>query len=103
MGARGLRFVKTLMMKLGVAGSLVFTACPQPKCPSRTDDAPTVDEQHAGSDCHRAGERLRVLRCKEYREDWDTFCEDLIRENVPVCPVKLSRIASCAEVDSICR
>lgn len=94
-------------MKLGIAGLafIVAASCAPtpPRCPDRRDDVPNADESSLGSDCHRAGERLKALSCKQYRPDWDAFCETRVQEGVPLCPVKLSRIKSCDEINTICR
>jgi hypothetical protein len=97
-------------MKLGVGiTSVILTTAmtigcpPDPRCPDRRDDAPAPNESSLGSDCHRAGLRLQTLGCKQFRPDWDDFCESSMKENVPLCPVKLSHINSCDEISTICR
>ncbi len=75
-------------------------------CPDRSDDQETDAELAgaAGKDaCDRAGARLAALKCPEARPDFGAFCRNALANHVPICPVKLSRITKCAQVDGVCR
>jgi len=96
-------------VKLGIAGIILLAASccptrPPPSCPDRTDASETPEEISSGRvACARAGERLAELKCKQARPDFVDFCVHMISSGVPICPVKLARIKTCAEVDTICR
>lgn len=78
-------------------------AAPAPVCPDRRDDTETPAEASQGDACHRAGLRLAKLGCPEARPDWDAFCHNAVENGVPLCPTKLARVKSCAEVADVCR
>lgn len=78
--------------------------CPKPVAPDRVDAAETNDEKATGLDaCARAGKRLEALQCAEARPDFADFCRHMTAQGVPLCPTKLARITTCAEVRGICR
>lgn len=78
--------------------------CPKPVSPDRVDASETDIERASGLDaCARAGKRLEALKCAEARPDFADFCRTMTAQGVPLCPTKISRIATCAEVQTICR
>lgn len=83
--------------------AFLITGCTptRPPCPDRTD----VPLEGSGNmdPCHRAGERLKELGCKESRPDWDEFCRDQLDLGMPICPGRLAKIKSCDEIKTICR
>jgi hypothetical protein len=91
-----------------VLGLLAGASCscsppPSPSCPSRVDDTETPAELGLGDACHRAGLRLAELKCPEARPDWDAFCHEMAKQGVPLCPAKLAKVATCADVAKVCR
>jgi hypothetical protein len=78
-------------------------------CPDRNDDLETQEEvamTAKGKDaCARASDRLASFSppCKESRPDFADICRELVKKGQPICPTKLARITSCAEVDKVCR
>lgn len=56
-----------------------------------------------GSDCYRAGLRLKQLECKEARVDFEEFCQETMAQGVPLNPACLATINACTEVDTLCR
>lgn len=99
-------FVLTRLLFAALLGA-VLACCarpPSPSCPMRLrDDQETPEEAKAGDACHRAGLTLKALACPEYNANWDAFCRDMVARGVPICPTKLARVKTCAEVDEVCR
>lgn len=53
--------------------------------------------------CARAAKRLDALHCPEARPDFAAFCRHEVEHGVPICPTRLARIKTCAEVATVCR
>jgi hypothetical protein len=83
----------------------LLIGCPNPKTPAAySDDQLTSKEMSSGKDaCALAGNNLRLLQCKEGTQDFDVLCRQLVDAGQPICPVKLSRIKTCEEIESVCR
>jgi hypothetical protein len=92
------------MNRLALVFFLVLAGCPDPKNPvDYQDDKETSVEAKQGSACQRAGKRLAELKCKEAAPDFAEQCQKLVDQGLPICPTKLARIKTCAEVDTVCR
>lgn len=98
----GMRLAPVLLLAAAALG-----CPPAPHCPDRNDAKETPEEAaltKQGKDaCTRAGERLAALKCKEARKDFVEFCRHMLSQDQPICPTKLARIQSCAEIEGICR
>lgn len=83
----------------------LVVGCPGPKSPVDYDDVePTPVEAKKGkTSCQLAAERLKVLHCKESADDFAQRCQELVDAKVPLCPLKLSRIKTCDEIETVCR
>lgn len=98
-------------MKQIIAFLLVFimSCCPKPVTPpvNYQDEQETPEEvaqaKKGNTACVRAGKRLAALKCPEASADFAKLCQQLVDSGQPICPTKLARIKSCAEVDTICR
>ena len=93
------------MKKLLFVFILLFIGCPPPKVPTIYSDAEMTPSEIATNKdaCTLAGEKLRTLKCKDGTEDFDTLCRQLVDAGQPICPVKLSRIKTCKEIEEVCR
>lgn len=78
-----------------------------PKDQTYEDDKETPEEvaQAKGKTaCQRAAARLEKLHCKEAEKgDFAERCQELVDAKLPICPTKLARIQSCAEIEKVCR
>jgi hypothetical protein len=91
---------------LGLVSSL---SCQKP-CPCdasafKDDDPAPADK---GKDaCQLAADHLLKpppdgLGCKEIDPNFAAFCRDMTQQNVPICPVKLAKVKTCAEANTVC-
>lgn len=95
-------FSKLYAHKLGEAWAAECTTA-QAKV-NRDDDEETAEEKASGIDsCTRASTRLATLKCPEARPDFADVCRNALANKVPICPSKLAKIKTCAEVKDICR
>jgi len=93
-----------LFFVAALAGTMGLQGCPPAKGPvDYTDDPETSVEAKQGTACQRAAARLKKLECKDSAPDFAEQCQKLVDNKLPVCAVKLSRIKSCDEVETICR
>lgn len=94
-----------LLLSVVVFCVVMLLGCspPPPACPPRQDDPETPLEAKQGDACHRAGVNLAVVCPRLWRKDWDDFCHTMVDTKVPLCPVKLAKVKSCAEADKVCR
>ncbi len=111
-------------MKLGIAGLVAAllvvapytiagcSSAPSPNCPDRRDGVPDPSSEVSGGDaCARAASRLELgdgtklnpKPCADWRPNFAIACRKLVDDGIPICPGKLARIKSCAEVAGICR
>lgn len=94
-------------MRLGLrvvtALALLLVGCPKP-CPSCGVSHPEepTDAAAAVAPCTAAGARMTALGCREARADYVDWCTYEIGHGVPLRPVCVSQVPSCAEVDA-CR
>lgn len=82
---------------------LSLLGCPDPKRPVTPDPDLDAAPSLQIDSCHKAGQRLSALKCKEYRKDWDTFCMDMMKSHIPIRPSCLATITKCEEIDTVCR
>jgi len=96
--------------------AVTLLACSPKPCPcdasSFKDDEETLDDKAAASSgkdaCQRAADHLTKspaeggLGCKQYGPDFAAFCRDMEKQNVPVCPLKLAKVKTCAEANTVC-
>lgn len=93
-----------------------IVACSPKPCPcdpsSFKDDEETQEDKAATSSgkdaCQRAADHLVKspadggLGCKQYRPDFAAFCRDMEKQNVPLCPLKLAKVKTCEEANTVC-
>jgi hypothetical protein len=71
--------------------------------PGSPDDAQTQEEAKRGTPCSLAGANLSKVCPKLYRsaEYWREFCAGLEDAGESPCPVRLSKVKSCAEAEKV--
>lgn len=102
---RGDAVIRSLVL-LAIVG--LVAGCPGPKSPVDYEDAPPTPEEAAQTKkgktaCQLAAERLKALHCKESADDFAQRCQELTDAKIPLCPLKLSRIKTCDEIEAVCR